>query len=366
MDNKLTSQINEPNAVNLDKETNEIATKIQNSPEVIALSKQLDIRDAQGVLKFGQDTSQEISKFADEILHSLETTNVEDSGTLLLQLNKIMDKFEMKDFKEEKTGLLGKFFNKAKKSLEDLFKKYHTMGSEMDKVYVELNNYELEINTSNTMLEEMFNKNMEYYETIEKYIQAGNIITERVKNEVIPDLQLKANESPNQLNQINLSNALRSLEMLEQRIYDLELAKTVSLQTMPQIKLIQQGNYNLVRKINSAFIITIPIFKNAMIQAITLKRQAIQAKAMKALDDRTNELLLKNAQNIANQSKLTAELASGSSIKIETLENTWQTIMQGIDDTKKIQEEAKQRRLAGTKRLHELQNDYNNKLGAKK
>lgn len=366
MDNQLTNEMSEPNVVNLDKETNEIALKVHNSPEVIALSQQLDIRDAQAVLAFGQDTSQEISKFADKILHSLETTNVEDSGTLLQQLNKIMDKFEMKDFKEGKSGLLEKLFKKAKKSMEDLFKKYHTMGSEIDKVYVELNNYESEINTSNTMLEEMFNKNMEYYETIEKYIQAGNIVIEKVKNEVIPDLQSKANASPNQLTQMNLSNGLRALEMMEQRIYDLELAKTVSLQTMPQIKLIQQGNYNLVRKINSAFIITIPIFKNAMIQAITLKRQAIQANAMKALDDKTNELLLKNAQNIATQSKLTAELASGSSIKIETLEKTWQTIMQGIDDTKKIQEEAKQRRLTGTKRLQELQADYQNKLGASK
>lgn len=366
MNNGLTSQLNEPNAVNLDKETNEIALKVQNSPEIIALSNQLDIKDAQAVLKFGQDTSQEISKFADKILHSLETTNVEDSGTLLQQLNKIMDKFEMKDFKEGKSGFLEKIFKKAKKSMEDLFKKYHTMGGEIDKVYVELSNYESEINSSNTMLEEMFNKNMEYYETIEKYIQAGKIIVEKVKNEVIPELQLKANESPDQINQVNLSNGHRALDMMEQRIYDLELAKTVSLQTMPQIKLIQQGNYNLVRKINSAFIITIPIFKNAMIQAITLKRQAIQANAMKALDDRTNELLLKNAQNIAAQSKLTAELASGSSIKIETLEQTWQTIMQGIDETKKIQEEAKQKRLAGAKRMHELQNDYKNKLGSSK
>ncbi|MBS4536922.1 toxic anion resistance protein [Clostridium sp. D2Q-11] len=365
MENQLTSQMSEPNAVNLDKETNAIAQKIQSSPEVIALSKQLDVKDSQAILKFGQDTSQEISKFADRILHTLETTKVENSGSLLLQLNKIMDKFEIKDFKEEKQGLLGRLFNKAKKSMEDLFKKYHTMGGEIDKVYVELNNYEVEINNSNNMLQQMFDKNMEYYEAIEKYIQAGHLIVDRIKTEIIPQLEVKATEEPNQYNQMQLNNGLRSLEMMEQRLYDLELAKTVALQTMPQIKLIQQGNYNLVRKINSAFIITIPIFKNAMIQAITLKRQAIQANAMKALDDKTNELLLKNAQNIATQSKLTAELASGSSIKIETLEKTWQTIMQGIDETKRVQEDAKQKRLSGTKRMKELQAEYQNKLGGK-
>ncbi len=366
MNNQLPNQVSEPNAVNLEKETNEIALRVQNSPEVVALSNQLDINNAESVIRFGQDTAQEISKFADKILYSLETTKVEDSGTLLVQLNKIMDKFDIKDFKEEKSGFIGKFFSKAKKSIEDLFKKYHTMGGEMDKVYIALNNYESEIKGSNAMLEEMFYKNMEYYEMIEKYIQAGNIIVQKVKNEVIPDLQLKASQSTEQINQMNLSNGLRALEMMEQRVYDLELAKTVSLQTMPQIKLIQQGNYNLVRKINSAFIITIPIFKQAMIQAITLKRQAIQARAMKALDDKTNELLLRNAQNTAMQSKLTAELASGSSVKIETLEKTWQTIVQGIDETKKIQEEARQKRLSGTKRMHELQDEYKDKLGRKK
>lgn len=363
----MNNGINQPNEVNLEKVENEIALKVQNSPEVIALTNQLDLSNSDSVMRFGQDTAQEISKFADKILYSLETTKVEDSGTLLEQLNKIMNKFDVKDFKEEKSGgLLGKFFKKAKQSIEDLFKKYHTMGGEMDKVYVQLSQYESEIKGSNAMLEEMFSKNIEYYEVIEKYIAAGNMIVQKVKEEIIPDLQLKASQSTDQIDQMNLSTGLRNLEMMEQRVYDLELAKTVSLQTMPQIKLIQQGNYNLVRKINSAFIITIPIFKQAMIQAITLKRQAIQARAMKALDDKTNELLLRNAQNTALQSKLTAQLASGSSVKIETLEQTWQTIVQGIDETRKIQEEAKQKRVEGTRRLHELQDDYNNKLGSKK
>jgi len=149
--------------------------------------------------------------------------------------------------------------------------------------------------------------------------------------------------------------------MLEQRVYDLELAKNVALQTMPQIKLIQKGNYNLIRKINSAFIITIPIFKQCLTQAITLKRQAVQAKAMAALDEKTNELLIRNAQNTAMQAKLTAELASGSSVQIETLEKTWQTILKGIEETRQIQDEIKQKRVEGTKKLHEIQSEFQSK-----
>jgi len=348
--------------VNLEKETNELALKIKNSPEVVALAKQLDVSNVDSVMAFGQDTASEISSFADQILHTIETTFVEDSGVLLVQLNKIMDKFDVKDFEEKKEGFLAKFMKKAKDSIEALFQKYHTMGGEIDKVYVQLKKYESEINISNNNLEEMFHKNMNYYELLEKYICAGNMVVENFKSNILPELQNKAATSMEQIDQINLSNAMQVLEMLEQRVYDLELAKNVALQTMPQIKLIQKGNYNLVRKINSAFIVTIPIFKQCLTQAITLKRQAVQAKAMAALDEKTNELLLRNAQNTALQSKLTAQLASGSSIQIETLEKTWQTIVQGIEETKRIESEARQKREDGTRRLHAIQKDFESRI----
>lgn len=259
--------------------------------------------------------------------------------------------------------MINKLFNKSKNMIDSLFSKYHTMGGEVDKVYVQLKQYEDEITNSNAVLDEMFNKNMEYFEILEKYIFAGNMVLDKFRVEMIPALQKKAEESGQQLDMINLNNANQVVEMLDQRVYDLELAKNISLQTMPQIKLIQKGNYNLVRKINSAFIITLPIFKQLLNQAITLKRQAVQAKAMSALDEKTNELLLRNAQNTAMQSKLTAKLASSSSIKIETLEESWRIIKDGINETKVIQEEAVKARIDGTRRLHEIQKEFQSKNG---
>lgn len=356
---------NQEENFSLEKTTNEIALKVKNSPEVTALAQQIDVNNVETVMNFGQNTAQEISKFADQILSSMETTKVEDSGTLLVQLNKIMDKFDVKDFEEKKPTIFQKMFSKAKNTIDGLFQKYHTMGSEVDKVYIQLKEYESEIKTTNNMLNEMFSKNMEYYELLEKYINAGNVVVNDFKNSVIPELEQIASQSQDQIHQVNLSNGYQLLEMLEQRVYDLELAKNVALQTMPQIKLIQQGNYSLIRKINSAFIITMPIFKQCLTQAITLKRQAVQAKAMAALDEKTNELLLRNAQNTAMQSKLTAKLAAGSSIQIETLEETWQTIMNGIDETKQIQNEIKQKRVEGTRKLHEIQNEFQSKSNLK-
>lgn len=115
---------------------------------------------------------------------------------------------------------------------------------------------------------------------------------------------------------------------------------------------------NLVRKINSAFIITLPVFKQALAQAIMLKRQRIQAEAMSALDEKTNEMLIRNAQNTVEQSKMAARLASGSSIQIETLETTWKTIVNGIDETKQIQENARRKRIEDQAKLEHIKQEF--------
>lgn len=362
LENNNSSDALQLEAIDVEKETNEIALKVKNSPEVLEMAAKLDVSNAESVMNFGQETATEVSRFADRILHSIETTKVEDSGALLNQLNNIMNKFDIKDFEEKKPGFFSRFMRKAKDSIDNLFKKYHTMGGEIDKVYVQLKKYESEIKQSNNDLEQMFDKNLEYYESLEKHICAGKLVIQDFNNRILPELQNKAETSGDQIDKINLSNAMQLVEMLEQRLYDLELAQNVALQTMPQIKLIQKGNYNLIRKINSAFIVTIPIFKQSLTQAITLKRQAVQAKAMAALDERTNELILKNAENTALQSKLTAKLASGGSINIETLEKTWETIVKGIEETRQIENEAKQSRIDGQKKLAAIQKDFESKV----
>jgi uncharacterized protein YaaN involved in tellurite resistance len=146
--------------------------------------------------------------------------------------------------------------------------------------------------------------------------------------------------------------------MLEQRTQDLRTAENVAIQSIPMLKTMQFSNMNLVRKINSAFIVTLPVFKQALAQAVMLKRQRIQAEAMSALDEKTNEMLIKNARNTAEQSKMTARLASGSSIKAETLETTWRTIVSGIDETKRIQEDARAKRVQDQAKLEQIKKEF--------
>ena len=157
--------------------------------------------------------------------------------------------------------------------------------------------------------------------------------------------------------QFEIQSLQQALMMLEQRTQDLRTAESVAMQSIPMIKAMEFSNMNLVRKINSAFIITLPVFKQALAQAIMLKRQKIQAEAMSALDAKTNEMLIKNAQNTVEQTKLTAAMAAGSSIKIETLETTWKTIVDGINETKQIQQEARQKRIEDQARLETIKRE---------
>jgi uncharacterized protein YaaN involved in tellurite resistance len=164
--------------------------------------------------------------------------------------------------------------------------------------------------------------------------------------------------------QFEITSLNQSLMMLEQRTQDLRTAENVAIQSIPMIKAMEFSNMNLVRKINSAFIITLPVFKQALAQAIMLKRQKIQAESMSALDAKTNELLIKNAQNTVEQTKLTTALASGSSIRIETLETTWRTIVDGIDETRRIQEDARAKRVEDKARLENIKREFNEKYHA--
>jgi len=347
--------INDEDKENKDMQQKAISIdrQLKISPQVIQIASNLNIKDANAILEFGNEPAQQISKFADQILNSIKSSSVEDSGVMIKELTSIMKKFDKQDFEEEKTGFFGKMFAKPSKAIDKMLGKYKSIGGEIDKIYTGLSGYKVEINKSNLMLEGLYNQNFEYYGELEKYIAAGNMVVEKCEAGDLKKLEeLAANGE--QINIINYENVKATLEMLKQRIYDLEMAKMVSLQTAPQIKMIQRGNYKLISKVHSAFIITIPVFKNGIIQAIALKKQKLVADSLSELDRTTNELLMKNAENIRSQSVDIARLAGGTSVKIETLEKTWNTIMQGIEETKSIEDENKRLREAGIIKLHDM------------
>ncbi|MCI8484342.1 MAG: toxic anion resistance protein [Lachnospiraceae bacterium] len=330
---------------------------LTNSPEVDALVSTIEVHNLETIVTFGAEAAEEISKASDVVLNSMNMSQLDDSSEMLNTLAKIMEKFDIEELKEN-PGLFGKMFGNLRKQLDKILAKYHTMGDEVDKIYVQLKQYESEITQSNRKLEQMFQANVNYYHELVRYILAGEQGCQELESYIAQRQADMAATGDNSI-QFEIQSMQQALMMLEQRTQDLRTAENVAMQSIPMIKTMEFSNMNLVRKINSAFIITLPVFKQALAQAIMLKRQRIQAEAMSALDEKTNEMLLKNAKNTAEQSKMTARLASGSSIKIETLETTWRTIVNGIDETKQIQENAKQQRIQDQARLENIKTEFN-------
>ncbi|RBW70994.1 toxic anion resistance protein [Bacillus taeanensis] len=339
-----------------EQSADQIKRQLRNDPEVLELKQRLDERQPTELLAFGQEPADEISKFSDKILHSMKATSIQDSSTLLKQLGKIMDKFDKNDFQENK-GFLSKIFKRGEKMIEKIFSKYQTIGGEIDKIYVEISKYRDEMLKSTHNLDDVYEKNYEFYLALEKYIVAGELKVEELKNKVIPELEKRASAG-DQRASMELETIRGGAELLEQRVYDLQMAQMVAYQTAPQIRLLQRGNTKLVNKINSAFVTTIPIFKNSVIQAVSAKRQKLVADSMSELDRRTNEMLKRNAENISQQSVDIARLAGGSSIKIETIEASFNTIIKGMEETKAIEDENKRAREEGKQRIIELQENF--------
>ncbi len=333
-------------------------TELVNSPEVDALVSTIEIDNLETIVTFGAQAAEEISKASDVVLNGMDLSQLNESSTLLNTLAKIMSKFDIEEVKEESPGLFSKLFGNMKKQLEKILEKYRTMGDEVDKSYVELKQYESEIKKSNRKLNQMFDANVGFYHDLVKYILAGEQGCREIE-EYIEKRQADMEATGDNSIQFEITSLQQALMMLEQRTQDLRTAENVAMQSIPMIKTMEFTNMNLVRKINSAFIITLPIFKQALAQAIMLKRQKIQADAMSALDEKTNEMLIRNAKNTVAQSKATAKMAAGSSIKIETLETTWRTIVSGIEETKQIQENAKRQRIDDKARLENIKREFN-------
>lgn len=333
--------------------------ELTNSREVDALASQIDVSNLDTIVTFGAHAAEEISKASDVVLNSMNMSQLDGSSEMLQTLGKIMEKFDIDEIREN-PSLFGKLFGGLRKQLDKILAKYHTMGEEVDKIYVQLKQYESEIKQSNRKLQNMFDANVTYYHELVKYILAGEQGCREIE-EYMNQRQAEMEATGDQSIQFELQSLQQALMMLEQRTQDLRVAENVAMQSVPMIKTMQFSNMNLVRKINSAFIITLPVFKQALAQAIMLKRQRIQAEAMSALDEKTNEMLLKNARNTAEQAVATTRLASGSSIKIETLEASWNTIVKGIEETRQIQESAKRQRNEDQVRLERIKNEFNEK-----
>ncbi len=362
-ENALVNEVTEakPKALVSTQELSQIRKRqlaLREEPHVVALADKIEIKNQIAVLEFGKETATGISTFSDRMLATIKSSNLEKSTKMMNNLNKIMDRFDPKDFLEEekKQGIIKRLFSRSKQHLQGILSKYDSISKEVDIVFNEIQKYEVEMKKNTVELENMYDENLNYFHSLSEHVAAIEIKVEETKK-YLPTLQARVDQGDQEA-AMEADTIQRGIELLEQRQYDLEIAQQVSFQSAPQIRLMQKGNNDLIGKINSAFVTTIPVFKQGLVHAVTMQRQRLVSNSMAELDKRTNEMLIKNAENVRQNSVNIARQAGTSSISIETIETTWKTIMAGIQETKQIQEETVRNRDEGRKRIEQLQLEY--------
>lgn len=341
---------------------NDYKSFLKTQKEVQDLTAEINITDMNSIINYGQKSSDGISKVSGKLLDSMQSIKSGEVGEMMNALAKVMGQFDSKDLKQtnQAKGFLRKIFKSAQEALDKMFEKYEKMGAEIDEIAVILKKYENDIKKANDMLKELGEANIEYFRELEKYVVAGEIALEEIDSYIEQyNSNTKISEDEKSIMIQSLNNAR---DMLSQRIYDLSMTEAVSVQSCAMIQNIRMSNFDLMRKINTSFIITLPVFKQALIQAVMIKRQEIQSNAIKQLDDKTNELLKSNAINTAKQSAAIAKMTSTSTIKIETLEHNHEVIMKGIEEVRAIREQSKSQIAEGMDKLESLNREMKNKL----
>lgn len=290
------------------------------------LTSEICVFDTQSILTFGTEAAAELAKNADGILKSIQTDQVGDASALLAALGGLMEKFDPEDLAE--TEKKRRFpFRAAPKQPDDILNKYRALGEDIDRAYIELKRYEAEIRAYDGRLRAIYDANVRFYQNLVCCVEAGEQGLREIRG------YLDAGEIP----EADRDTVQRSCTLLERQVHDLRLSEAVALQSLPMVQTIRTNNRLLIEKLNSAFLVTLPIFRQTLAQAAARKRQRLQAQAMEALDRRTREAL--EAQTAA-QARLKAALPDGAA-QVEALEEARETILKGIREARALQSERK-------------------------
>lgn len=338
----------------------EYKEKLKLLPEVKALTNEINIQDVNTIATFGQKSAEEISKISDKILNIAKVPTNKDAAQMITQLSKIMDKFDIREIEKiqdepAKQSFLQKLKQKIADEFEALVAKYDNMSKEVDKIAQLLRTYENQTKQDNVTLTEMCQANHNYFEQLERYVVAAEIGLEEIANyreQVANRTDISEDNKNAQLQQLDMMS-----QMLRQRQYDLLQAEIVARMTVPMLQNMQLTNVNLIREINTAFIIGLPIFKQNLAQAIMLKRQAITANSMEQFKGAINKQLEQNAAYAAAQGTVVAQNVTKGTFDMETLRKVYSTIKNGTENTQRVMREQEEQNKENTKDLERLKSD---------
>lgn len=326
--------------------------------QIEEFASKIDLYDSQTVMQYASGTQKQISDFSEQAMANVKT---KDFGEVGKALTDVLAELKNFDEEEEKKGFLG-FFKKKADKLATLKAKYEKAETNITTICDTLEKHQVQLMKDSAMLDQMYAMNQDYFKQLTMYIIAGKRKLEKAKNEELPALQAKANESglSEDLNAVNDYAAL--IARFEKKVHDLDLTRAISLQTAPQIRMIQNNDVQMSEKIQSILVNTVPLWKGQMVIALGIEHANQAAKAQQAVTDMTNELLKKNAENLKMATVETAKQMERGVVDIETLQHTNQLLISTIDEVMQIQDEGRQKREEAEIILQKMENDLKNKL----
>jgi len=339
-----------------------IVANSQLSPEEIAVvdnfAKQIDITNASQIMMYGSQSQQKLSQFSESALSAVRTKDLGETGVMIADLIG-----ELKGFssEEDKKGLLGIFKKKAAQ-IEALKLRYDKAEVNVERIAAKLDEHQVVLLKDIAMLDDMYQRNLDYFKELSMYILAGKKKLENERATTLPELLKKAEETKLPEDAQKARDFADMCTRFEKKIYDLELTRNISLQMAPQIRLIQNNDTMMAEKIQTSIMNTIPLWKSQMVLSLGLAHAQEAIAAQHAVTDMTNELLKKNAEALHTATVAAAKESERGIVDIETLTETNQKLITTMDEVLQIQQEGHTKRIAAEAELSRIEDELKRKL----
>ena len=325
---------------------------------VLDFAEKIDIQNSNLVLQYGAAAQKNIADFSSNALNNVKTKDMGEIGEMVSNLVVELKGF---DATEESKGLFG-FFKKIGRSAESLKARYDEAEDNVNKICRQLESHQIQLMKDIAMLDQMYEKNLEYYKQLTMYILAGQKKLAEERQTTLPQLKEKAALS-GQAEDAQAANDFENMCLrFEKKLHDLELTRVVCIQMAPQIRMIQNNDTLMTEKIQTSLVNTIPLWKSQMVLALGIDHSQKAMEAQRQVSDMTNALLRKNAEMLKSSTIETAKEAERSIIDIETLQHTNQNLIETLDEVMRIQTEGRAKRAAAETELRRIEGELKQKL----
>ncbi|WP_273124303.1 toxic anion resistance protein [Bacillus weihaiensis] len=334
----------------------------ENRQKAIQLAEQIDPTNQQAIALYGTQAQSKLLNFSHSMLDHVQKKDTGEIGEIIHDLMKKLEQVSPNDLKPAKRGLMSRMFGKLTNSVQEVLTRYQKTGVQIDRISVKLDHSKNGLLQDIHVLEELYEKNKEYFHALNVYIAAGELKLDELETKTIPALKKKAEETQDQMAFQEVNDLMQFADRLEKRTHDLVLSRQITMQSAPQIRLIQSANQALVEKIQSSITTAIPLWKNQVAIALTLLRQKDAVEAQKLVSKTTNDLLLKNAEMLKVNTLETARENERGLVDVDTLKKVQDHLVSTLEETLRIQAEGRAKRLQAEQDLATMETDLKKKL----